>query len=125
MNMPSDYRSAYQSPGVPSRPPASDPGERPRVWPWYVAYCVAMALLYVAVVVGGALLFIFANEILAEQSRHDDMDPRIMGVILLIVGGPLAVFFGVAPFLTGRTAWIVGIVAIGIGMTSADRKSVV
>jgi hypothetical protein len=75
--------------------------------------------MYVAVVAIGAALFIFADNILAEQNGHEDMDPRVMGVLLAVVGGPLAIFFGIAPFLNRRVGWIVGIVAIAIGMTSA------
>ena len=97
---------------IASRPPA--------VWYWYVAYCVAMALLYLACTAGSVALFSFADEIFAADPEMSPDEARVMGVILSVVSIPLTLLFGFAPLLPkGKVAWIIGFVNIGIGMTSA------
>ncbi|MBL7042496.1 MAG: hypothetical protein ISR77_27910 [Pirellulaceae bacterium] len=116
----SDYPSPYQPPSYQPGPNFQQPREKPGVWVWYVIYCVFMALLYVACTVGGVLLLMFTDEIIEADPSVDAMEIKAYGVILPIVGAPLSLFYSIAPFLPkNRVGWIVGIVAIGIGMTSA------
>ena len=116
----SDDPSPYQPPSYQPSPRVQQPAEKPAVWTWYVIYCVFMALLYLACTVGGVLLFIFANEIIEADPSEAPVEARIYGVVLPVVGAPLMLFYAVAPFLPkNRFGWIVGIIAIAIGMTSA------
>ena len=116
----SDYPSPYQPPSYQPSPRAPQPSEKPTVWTWYVVYCVCMALLYLACTVGGLFLFMFADDIIEADPSVDAMEVRIYGVVLPTVGVPLMLFYGIAPFLPkNRFGWIVGIIAIAIGLTSA------
>jgi len=109
----------------PYQPPRFDPSKAsgapriPAVWYWYVAYCVAMALLYLACIGGGIALFAFADQLAAEDASSSPLEFQIMGAILAAISVPLTVLFAAAPLLRGKLGWILGIVAIGIGMTSA------
>lgn len=89
------------------------------MWPWYVAYCVFMALLYVACTVGGVLLLVFADEIARADPTTESAEMQVIGVILGVISVPLMLLFGIAPFLPKtRVGWVLGIIAIAIGMTS-------
>jgi MFS family permease len=105
----------------PYDPPKSAHGaqqERPGVVTWYIVYCVCMALMYLILVVGGVVLAIMADSI--GDSDMSAGEARLMGVIFGAVCLPLAVFYLAGPILPKRNfAWIYGIVAIAIGMTSA------
>ena len=89
--------------------------QKPVVWNWYAAYCVAMAFMYLLCVVGG-FFFLFADP--AEL----EMDPggaKVMGVILIGLGLALGALFASGPMLPLRKwGWVVGVVLIGIGLTS-------
>lgn len=85
---------------------------RPAVWTWFVVYCVAMALLYLACAVG----FPFAIAQDPEMTRQDVM---ILGGIVAGVCVAFAVPFAIAPFLPRRSwVWIYDVVLICFGMTS-------
>ena len=89
--------------------------QKPAVWNWYAAYCVAMALMYLLCVVVG-FFFLFADP--AEL----EMDPggaKLMGVMLVGLGLLLGALFASGPMLPLRKwAWVAGVVLIGIGLTS-------
>ena len=86
------------------------PNARAPVWPYYVAYCVAMALMYAGVMAMGGVLLSVGNK----------ADDQVMGAILAIVGFPLLLLYAAAPFLPKRPwAWVFHLVLIGIAMTSA------
>jgi hypothetical protein len=84
--------------------------DRVAVWPWYIAYAVVMALMYLFVCGAGVLLALLATK---------DED-RIQGVIMAIIGLPFAIPYAIAPML-GKTpgAWTYHLVLICIGLTSA------
>jgi hypothetical protein len=101
---------------VPHTAPAA-PRAAPPVLAWQRAYCVAMALLYVAVTLGGLAMAVFHEELAdAETSPGETI---VVGLVLAVVGAGLAVGFGVAPFLPRRPwTWVFHVVLIGLGMTS-------
>ncbi len=90
------------------------PDELP-VWPWYVTYCIFMALVYLACIgLGGLLLVVDPSDIDADR-----VEAIIYGVMLIVVSLPLMVGFAAAPFLPRKGwAWIAGLLLIGLGMTS-------
>lgn len=87
---------------------------RPAVWPWYVAFCAAMALMWLILVFLG-LSFILTGP------PNSDMSPdeaRVMGLIFVVLGAALMAPYVAAPFLPRRRwAWVLGIVLIALSMT--------
>ena len=95
--------------------PQSSGSEKPAVWNWYAAYCVAMALLYLLCVVMG-LVFLFADP---AELEMDAVGAKLMGGMFVVLGLLLGALFGAGPLLPLRKwAWVVGIVLICIGLTS-------
>jgi hypothetical protein len=89
---------------------------KPAVWVWYVAYCVAMALLYLFVIGAGIFLLTVDPTWLEEDARL----LWIEGFLFIGLGLPLMAAFAIAPFLPKKPwVWIYGIALIGLGMTSA------
>lgn len=81
----------------------------PAVWPWYIAYAVVMALLYVAVFVLGLFIAL----------AGDDAEAQIQGAIMAVMGLPFAAIFGVAPLLPKKPwTWTYHLVLICLSMTS-------
>jgi hypothetical protein len=118
---PNPYQSPYQP--APSFPPPGPgfPPPTPGVWYGYIAYCLFMALLYLAVVALGVLFLVVGSSL--PLNEPDDPSPTemiIMGSVFCVMGGVLMLMYGIAPLLPKRKgAWIYGFVTIGIGMTSA------
>lgn len=111
--------SPYQSPNYYSQQ-FQPPKRVPAVWYWYVTYCVAMLLLYLACAAGGAALLGFAEELAADDPDMSASEARVMGVVFVAISIPLILMYGAAPLLPkGKVAWILGIVNIAIGLTSA------
>lgn len=83
--------------------------------PWYKAYCVLMALLYLCCVAAGVFLIIAAptdRDMSAEEAR-------LLGGIMLFMGIALAIPFLIGAFLPQKSwAWVFGLVLICIGLTS-------
>lgn len=95
------------APGIKMPPPR--PEGPPPVWKWYVVYCVAMAVMYLAVTIGGGFVFAAAHG-----------ESQVQGAIMALVGLPLTILYGAAPFLRKTsTTYTVHLVLIGIGLTSA------
>jgi hypothetical protein len=115
------YQPSYgQPPLAKFEPGLGYPPPTPGVWYFYVAYCLFMALLYLAVVGLGLLFIVAAEPIAAEDSRHSAAEMIVVGAVLCIMGGVLLLMYAVAPLLPkSKAAWIYGFVTIGIGMTSA------
>ena len=111
--------SPYQPPAYDAWKSPPSPPRVPAVWYWYVAYCVAMALLYLACLAGGIALFGFAEEIAAKDRSSSPNEFRVMGVMFILISLPLTLLFVIAPVLKGKVGWILGFVTIGIGLTSA------
>ncbi len=86
------------------------PTEPPPVWVWYLVYATCMALLYVAIVVGGIW---FALDTPSGESP-------LLGAAMALISFPLAIAFGVAAFLPKKSwVWYYHAALIGLGMTSA------
>jgi MFS family permease len=82
---------------------------------WYRIYCGAMTLLYLFVAGVGIAIAFF----MPQSGQRDEMEMYITGIVYAIVGVPFAILYLVAALLPPRPwNWIVGFVAIGIGLTS-------
>lgn len=111
--------SPYQSPNYHS-PQFQAPKRVPAVWYWYVAYCVAMALLYLMCLALGFVMLSFAEEMAAEDPEMSATQARVMGVVFIAMSIPLMLMYGIAPLMPkSKGAWILGIVNIALGLTSA------
>ena len=111
----------YQPPPFPVDPRfganPSGPLPLPTVFPWYVAYCVFMALLYFCCLAGGGLLVVFADEI--HDKDFGPLEARIMGIVFAVISLPLLGLYVCGPLLPRtKLGWIIGCVNIGIGLTS-------
>jgi hypothetical protein len=106
------FADPYQSPQpFPSGYMPLVPGQRPAVWFWYVAYCLAMALLYLACLGLGFLMPFFD-----DASQGEGVFIAIVFVVFCL---PLFLLYAAAPLLPrGKFAWYYGFVTIGIGFTS-------
>lgn len=107
------YSDPYQPPQpFPVAPVPLLPGQKPGVWLWYVLYCAAMALLYLACIGFSFVL----------PQLDNDVEPAerifVTGVMLVFCV-PLFLLYAAAPFLPqSKFAWYYGFVTIGIGLTS-------
>lgn len=82
---------------------------------WYRLYCGAMALMYLACVIGGAVLI----SLDAAHFEGEELRARVTGVLLAGLGAPALAAFALAFVLPRRRwAWTYGLVLICIGMTS-------
>lgn len=90
---------------------------RARVWPYYVAYTVAMAIMYLAVIAFGVVALAAGDDAVVQDSG---LPPSVMAVILIVVGLPLLGLYAAAPFLPKKPwAWTYHVVLIAISLTSA------
>jgi MFS family permease len=103
-----------QGPYIGSFPGQPDPDEtKPPVLLWYNVYCIALALVYLLLL--GGLIAALALD--PGGTKTEDL---IIFGVLAVTCVPLFLFYAAAPFLPARPwAWIWGIVAIAIGLTSA------
>ncbi len=93
----------------------SFPPQKPAVWNWYIAYCVAMALIYLACAAMGITLLAVDPQLL----EMEPMEAKIQGAVLLAVGAVFTVPFAIAPLMPRKPwSWIYGLVLICIGLTS-------
>ena len=86
----------------------------PPVFPWFVAYCILMALGYLGlVVVGIASIFMEPDKDMSAE------EATLMGAVFIILGLVFSVPYAAAPFLP-RTSWVwvLGLVLICLGLTS-------
>ena len=82
---------------------------------WYRVYLAVLAFLYLAVTVLGIGIAIIRPDT-RDQSPEEML---IMGIVYAVVGAVFFVLFAVALFLPPKPFnWIVGIIAIAVGMTS-------
>lgn len=87
----------------------------PAVCKWFVVYCIFMALVYMATAAMGIVVMFVKPE--ADMSAAE---AKIMGAVFLILGLVLFVPYALAPFLPRQSwVWILGLVLICIGLTSA------
>ena len=96
--------------------PQSSDSPKPAVWQWYAAYCFALAFMYLVCVVMG---FVF----LLGDPADLEMDPggaKVMGALFIVLGLVFGAVYGAAPLMPQKKwAWVVGIVLICFGLTSA------
>ncbi len=93
------------------------PGEAAPVWPWYVAYAICMALLYVLTAIMGAAYLAGAGFLAVEQADQALMG--FYGIFMLGLGVVFAALYGAAPFLPKKNwAWVYHLVMICVGLTS-------
>jgi hypothetical protein len=91
--------------------------QSPPVWKWYVAYCAAMAFMYLLLVLMGVVFLAIPPGL--EAKPQEAQEAQIWGFLTIILGVLFLAPYAAAPFLPRRKwAWIVGVVLIGIGMTS-------
>ncbi|MEZ6134752.1 MAG: hypothetical protein R3C53_07575 [Pirellulaceae bacterium] len=103
-----------------SSPPELEPGKRPlpNVVKWQMLYCAAMLVLYLACTVGASILWINAQAWAADADELREM--QIMGAVGAIFCLPLAALFAAGMIWhRGNFGWILNIVLICIGLTSA------
>ena len=82
---------------------------------WFKVYAGAMTLMYVGCFIGGLAMIFLADE-LPERERAE---LYINGIILAVMGLPLAIASGLPLFLPRKGwAWTYNIVIIAIGLTS-------
>jgi hypothetical protein len=85
----------------------------PRVWTWYRVYAGLMALMYVAIAVGGGLAGALA------PMDADDPPRWFFMLVFGCMGGPLGAAYIAAFFLPRRPwVWVYHLVLISIGLTS-------
>ncbi|HWL88822.1 MAG TPA: hypothetical protein VNO21_23625, partial [Polyangiaceae bacterium] len=99
----------YGTPYSPHSPPQPVPAPpQPRAWPWFLAYTVCMALLYVGVTALGVVA--------ARGGAEYENAPTW---VFLVLGPLLAIPYGIAPFLPKKPwTWTYHLVLIAIGSTS-------
>ena len=94
---------------------ASLSGEAPPAHRWFVAYCVVMALLYLVIAAMGIVFLV-----IEPPPDEDPVEVKIMGAVFLVMGLVFCVPYGATPFLPRKSwVWVVGIVLICLGLTSA------
>lgn len=117
----SDPYQPYQSPQSYSFQPQQQqpllPGQKPKVWLWYLLYCCGMAMIYVLCAVLGVVFLALPAEMLEGEEAPEVI--RIQGGVFFVLGIALFGLYAAAPFLPRtKFAWIYGFVTIGIGLTS-------
>jgi len=90
---------------------------RAPVWPWYVAYCVLMALVYAVVLMAGIAFLVWT---ITDPQLEVAMGAFVGGA-MIVVGGLLLVGYAILPNLPRRPwAWTVHLVVLVIGVIGAN-----
>lgn len=107
-------RFSPQPLGAPPPPPR--PAGPPAVWSWYVAYAIALAVVYAGCFLGSIALVVIG----VGTDGRDAGEMIFTGAFLAVFCLPLLIATAAAPFLPKAPwAWIYHLVLIGLGMTSA------
>jgi hypothetical protein len=92
--------------------------ELPSIVTWQKRYCLFMAATYVLCIGMGVFMLVFRNE--AADARHPTDELVVTGVVLIGLGGVLALAYGAAPFIRPAPwVWTYHLVLIAFGLTSA------
>ena len=87
----------------------------PPVYKWFVAYCILMALAYLATAVMG-IVFMFTE----PDPEMSAAEAKLMGTVILALGLVFFIPYALAPFLSRKSwVWVFGLVLICIGLSSA------
>ncbi len=107
-------------PPLPAPPPGfAVPGVEPPVLRWQRVYLGAMAAIYLACVVGGALLLHYRDVVAGWPPRSEPWEMVVTGGILLGMGAVFLALYVAGFFLPRRPwAWIAHLVLIAFGLTS-------
>lgn len=98
----------------PSTPAVHYNGQKPQVVTWYYVYVVVLCLMFLAVIVGAALVLAGVFPIPEEEQT----DATVVSLIYLIMGGFILIPCLVAFFLPRRKwVWIYHMVLICLGLT--------
>ena len=121
MSYPPPPQSPYGYPPPPGygyTPPAYVQ-QRPGVVTWFIVYAILMALIYLLLAGFGVTVFVVGPEQFADEKTSAD-EWTVLATIFIIIGGVLAILFGMAPFLPRRPGvWVYDVVLIALGLTSA------
>jgi len=113
------YQAAPTNPVVAQATVVRPLNPHPAVKKWQIVYLIAMLLLYLAVAVGGFLMFLFRAEIAASDAEMTEAEVAIMGLVYGVMG---VLFFAVHSvglyWRRGMGGWIYNLVLIGLGLTS-------
>lgn len=110
MNQPSPYTPPLAEPGSPNTPYSP-------VWPWYCAFAIFMAVLYLAIVALGVVFVITPDWLGASPSEK--LEFQIQGGLMAVFCLPFALAFGAAPLLPKKPwAWIYHLILIAICLSS-------
>ena len=114
------YQQPPTNPVVAQRSPAVRPlNPNPAVKTWQIFYVIVMLFLYLAVAVGGLLLFLFRAEIVANNPEMNEGELEVMSLVYSVMGALLFAVFSVGLFWRrGMGGWIYNIILIGLGLTS-------
>ena len=95
------------------------PLTRPGAVTTFYVYCGLMVLLYLFVTAAGVFYYAMAAEMAADEPNMTVQEARILGGIMMAMGLFFALLFAIPPFLPrAMWAWIIGIIAIALGLTS-------
>lgn len=87
----------------------------PKVWKWYVVYCIFMTFLYLAVVLIGLAMLSHSKNLSGDEADQ----VRVQGFVMVFMGGLMFWPFVAAPFLPKRPwAWMYGMVLICLSLSS-------
>ena len=96
-------------------PPPLAPSGAPKVWTWYVVYCVLMALMSLAFAACGVIVLVAGT----ERSPAEAARMQLGSWICIVTGAPLTLAFASAPFLPRRPwVWVFHVVLISVGLMS-------
>ncbi len=92
-----------------------DTPTRPPVVNWYTVYAIAMAVLYLFVLLGGILFLSLDPEVLEVEP----MEARVNGVVFTSLGAVFTLLFALAPVLPRLPwVWAYKLVTICLSLTS-------
>ena len=101
--------SDHAKPPPPLKPRQSNTG-KPEVIGWYKLFCIFMAIVY--------LLLIPLGVFLVSQD-YDDQEILVNGIILIMLGPPFSIAFGLGAFWDNKPwHWIYGLALIAISLSS-------
>ena len=105
----------YQMQNSPFNPMPQDNEIGRKTFFWYRIYCAVLMVLYLLITVMG-IYFTISRPTTREYSSEETF---IMGIAYALIGAIFFILFTVAILLPRKPYnWIVGIVAIALGMTS-------